>query len=143
MRALSKFVVVAAIALLIAAGCTAKGDFECPDGMEAFTEFNVYFGQEKGDGSMVQEDEWQRFLADTVTPHFPDGLTVLDVRGQWFDSRNVRLHKESTKVLNVLVPGETTDAIMASIRDISDVYKEEFEQQAVFQTSLPACAGVY
>ena len=32
---------------------------------------------------------WDAFLADTVTPRFPDGLTVLDARGQWRDSEGL------------------------------------------------------
>ena len=111
--------------------------------MDAFVELNVYFGQEKGNGGTVTEEEWQTFLADTVTPRFPDGLTVLDARGQWLDTNEGRLYRESTKMLNVLVPAETADASVASIREISDGYKARFEQQVVFHTTLPACAELY
>ena len=136
-------IAAAALCLLLAAGCAVGGDFKCPDGMDTFTELNVYFGQEKGDGGTVSEEEWQTFLADTVTPRFPDGLTVLDARGQWLDTGEGRLYRESTKVLNVLVPSDASDASVAAIREISDIYKARFEQQAVFHTALPACATVY
>ena len=136
--------IAAAVAfLLLVAGCAVGGDAICPDGMDPFTEINVYFGQEKGSGETVAEEEWQSFLADTVTPQFPDGLTVLDASGQWFDTDEGRLYRESTRVLNVLVPVDTTDSGVAAVRDISDIYKQRFEQQAVFYTSLPACAAVY
>ena len=126
------------------AACAPGGDTVCSEGMDAFTEINVYFGQEKGGGDTVNEDEWQGFLADTVTPHFPDGLTVLDARGQWFDTAEGRLYRESTKLLNVLVPAEDVDASVAAVRDISDIYKAQFDQQAVFFTVLPAaCAAVH
>ena len=108
-----------------------------------FTELNVYFGLAKGSGETVTEEEWQSFLSDTVTPRFPDGLTVLDARGQWFDTEAGRLYRESTKLLNVLVPADATDSGVNSVHDISDVYKRRFEQEAVFYTSLPACAAVY
>ena len=108
-----------------------------------FIELNVYFGQEKADGTTVSETEWQAFLANAVTPRFPDGLTVLDARGQWLDTSEGRLYRESTKVLNVLVPTDAADAGVASVQAISDEYKERLEQQAVFYTSLPACAAVY
>ena len=111
--------------------------------MDSFTELNVYFGLEKGSGETVSEEEWQSFLADTVTPHFPDGLTVLDARGQWLDTDAGRLYRESTKLLNVLVSADASDGGVGSVREISDVYKQRFEQQAVFYTSLPACAAVY
>ncbi len=111
--------------------------------MDQFTEVNVYFGREKGDGAMVTEDEWNGFLADTVTPRFPDGLTVLDARGQWLDTTEGRLYVESTKLLNVLVPSDATDAVLLSVQAMSDEYKSRFDQQAVFYTTLPACAAVY
>ena len=124
-------------------GCTADGQFSCPEGMDQFTEFNAYFGLDKGDGASVTEGEWLDFLAEAITPRFPDGLTVLDARGQWFDTDEGRLYVESTKLLNVLVPVDSADAGLASVRQISDSYKEHFNQQAVFHTALPACAAVY
>ena len=136
-------IIAAALCLLFTVGCVVGGDFECPDGMDEFIELNVYFGQEKGEGGTVNEEEWQKFLADTVTPRFPDGLTVLDARGQWLDADEGRLYRESTKVLNVLVPADASDAGVVSVREISDVYKARFDQQAVFHTALPACAEVY
>ena len=111
--------------------------------MDQFTELNVYFGQEKGGGASLSDDEWRNFLAEAITPRFPDGLTVLDARGQWFDTSEGRLYVESTKLLNVLVPVQSAEAGLASVRQISDSYKEQFDQQAVFHTALPACAAVY
>lgn len=132
----------AATLVLLAAACVNEG-IGCPQGMDDFVEFNVYFGQEKGDGTSVTEDEWAAFLADTVTPRFPGGLTVLDARGQWLDAGEGRLYRESTKLLNVLTPAGDEENSAAKIRDISDAYKARFQQQAVFLTALPACARVY
>ena len=133
----------AALLLLLAMGCAAAGQPDCPEGMDGFIELKVYFGREQGDGSVVSEAEWQDFLAETVTPQFPDGLTVFDAKGQWFDASQGRLYQESTKVLNVLAPADASDAALASARRISDAYKERFNQQAVFHTARPACAAVY
>ena len=100
-------------------------------------------GWRKRGGETVSAEEWQTFLADTVTPRFPDGLTVLDARGQWFDTDQGRIYRESTLLLNVLVPADAASDGVAAIREVSDIYKERFEQQAVFHTALPACAHVY
>ncbi len=143
MRFRATWIAAAVACLLLASGCAAGGDPVCPDGMNFFTEINVYFGLEKGSGVTLTEEEWQSFLADTVTPRFPDGLTVLDARGQWFDTTEGRLYRETTKLLNVLVPADAADTGINAVRDIADDYKQRFEQQAVFYTSLPACAAVY
>ena len=113
----------------------------CPEGLEPFTEFNFYFGLETGDGSEVTEEEWRTFLADIVTPRFPDGLTVLDARGQWLDADANRLYRERTKLLNVLIPAEVSADAKRSLDEIARGYLEQFNQQVVFKTSSPACAG--
>lgn len=143
MRIPRLFVAVAALSLLAAGACAVDGGFQCPDGMEPFTELNVYFGLGKSDGSTISEREWRGFLADTVTPRFPDGLTVLDARGQWFDTAEGRIYRESTKLLYVLVPIDTNEASVNALREISEVYKRHFDQQAVLHTTSPACAEVY
>ena len=115
--------------------------WRCPDGMEPFTSFNYHFGQENSDGSVVSETEWSEFLAYVVTPRFPNGLTVFDAQGQWLDTVADRLYREGKKVLNILVPSEATADAKQTLDEIADVYVERFGQQAVFKTSVPACAG--
>ena len=53
MRLPAAIVAAAALCLLLAAGRAVGGDFECPDGMDTFTQLNVYFGQEKSGGGTV------------------------------------------------------------------------------------------
>ncbi len=132
---------LATLSGLVALSCSDADQVTCPKGLESFIEFNIYFGSEKGDGSEVSDAEWQAFLADEVTPRFPDGLTVFDARGQWLDTDADRLYREGTKVLNVLVPSETVDEAKQAIDEIADLYVEEFDQQVVFKTSGQACAG--
>ena len=87
------------------------------------------------------EVEWQAFLAEEVTPRFPDGLTVFDASGQWLDAEADRLYREGTKVLNVLVPVESVEEAKWALDEIADDYVERFDQQVVFKTSRRACAG--
>ena len=129
------------IAALALAGCSATVDERCPDGLTAFTEFNFYFGLAKGDGSLVSEAEWDAFLADTVTPRFPDGLTVYAARGQWLDTATDQLYREPTRVLNILTPRDDLDASLAALDEIADRFVERFDQQVVFRTTRAACAG--
>lgn len=114
---------------------------ECPEGYESFIEFNLYFGLEKGDGSEVSEQEWQDFLAEVVTPRFADGLTVFDAKGQWLDVDTDRLYREGAKVLNILVPIDAADSGKVAVDEIAEIYVGRFDQQVVFKTGKPACAG--
>ena len=65
-------------------------------------ELNLYFGRDKPAGGEVSDAEWAVFLADTMTPQFPAGLTVIDARGQHRDPAGV-IGSERTKLVVVVV----------------------------------------
>ena len=62
-------------------------------------EYQLFFGR----GS-VADQAWAEFAADVVTPHLPDGFTVLDAEGQWMNPATHRISSERTKVIVVAVP---------------------------------------
>ena len=129
--------------MLLMAACTGASDdvVACPEGLEPYVAFNFYFGLQKGDGEEVTDAEWQTFLAQEVTPRFPDGLTVFDAAGQWLDTDADRLYREGTKVLNILVPADSAESAKRALDEVADVYVEQFDQQVVFKTSAQSCAG--
>lgn len=87
---------------------------------------------------MVSEEAWRSFLAEEVTPRFPDGLTVLDAAGQWRDGSGA-IERERTKLLLVLAPpGE--DALQRT-DEIADAYRRAFSQSSVLQVVTEACVS--
>ena len=87
---------------------------------------------------MVSEEAWRTFLADEVTPRFPDGLTVLDAAGQWRDGSGA-IVRERTKLLLVLAqPGENA---MQRTDQIADAYKRAFGQSSVLRVVTEACVS--
>ena len=67
-----------ALALL---ACGDGGEEPCPEGSDRYAEYQLFFGRSTIEGGEVSDEAWAAFLADTVTPRFPDGLTVLDAAG--------------------------------------------------------------
>jgi hypothetical protein len=61
----------------------------------------LFFGRAIGTQGEVSETEFQDFLASTVTPAFPDGLTVFDSQGQWKDAAGAVV-RERSKVVTIL-----------------------------------------
>ena len=120
-------------------GCDAIFDKGCPDDTERWIEFQLYMGRAEPDGEVVDDAEWDAFLADAVTPRFPDGLTVLDGIGQWRGSDDV-IQKESSKVLIILAPSDDEDA-EALIEEVIDEYKLEFDQESVLKTVRKTCVA--
>ena len=96
---------------------------------------SLYFGSTMPDGSVSPED-WQRFLAEEITPRFPDGLTSWTAAGQWRNGSGI-LEKESSFVLHV-VHADTVQANEA-ILAVMKIYKESFRQEAVLRVRSTAC----
>lgn len=103
-------------------------------------EHRVFMGRGDGDVEVVDDEAWDAFLADVVTPRFPDGLTVLDASGQWRNPEG-SIERERSKVLLIMAPPEA-DALRL-INEISDEYKQRFNQEAVLQAVTDACVSFY
>lgn len=125
---------------LAAAACAETETPDCPDGAEEWVEHRVFMGRGDGDVEVVDDAAWAAFLADVVTPRFPDGLTVLDASGQWRNSAGL-IERERSKVLLIMAPPEA-DALRL-INEISDGYKQRFNQEAVLQAVTDACVSFY
>lgn len=97
----------------------------------------LYFGLSMPEGGAVSETQWQGFLADTVTPRFPDGLTVVSATGQWRDPKAEpgKTFSEQTKIV-ILVRADTSVAARA-VAEIKAVYLKRFHQISVLQTDQP------
>ena len=87
----------------------------------------------------MDDSEWDAFLADAVTPRFPDGLTVLDGMGQWRGSDKI-IQKVSTKVLIILASDNDQDAKVL-IDEVIDEYKSRFDQESVLKNLSKACVA--
>jgi hypothetical protein len=88
----------------------------------------LYFGRVHAAG-VVGEEEWAAFLAEEVTPRFPEGLTVWLADGQWRDGTNRVTVREPTFVLEVVHPHRANRD--AHLKAIVTAYKQRFAQQSV------------
>ena len=110
----------------------------CPAGTERYAEFRLFFGRNRGGVEVVSDAGWRVFLAEEVTPRFPDGLTVVDAAGQWRDPSGT-IERERAKVLLVLAaPGAKG---MRRIGEIAEAYKRTFGQESVLRTVGTTCAS--
>ena len=110
----------------------------CPPGTAPFAEYRLFFGRSHGAVEVVSEAAWRAFLADEVTPRFPDGLTVLDAAGQWREGSGA-IARERTKLLLILA--EAGADAMRRTDEIAAAYKCAFRQSSVLRVVTPACAS--
>lgn len=103
---------------------------------EKFYRTELYFGRSKPRGGVVSEAEWTAFLADTVTPRFPDGFTVLTAIGQYRE-KSGRIVSEPSQVVIFLYHGRAKMESRAKIEEIRAAYVKKFEQESVLRVDLP------
>ena len=103
-------------------------------GVAPMLEYQLFFGR-----AAVSDQAWADFTAQVVTPHLPDGFTVLDAYGQWMNPATHRVAREPTKVIVVAVPD--TPASVAAIDAIERVYRTQFHQQSVGTVVHPVCGA--
>ena len=135
------FATVAALAAcVLILSCSSEAQTNpCPDGTDPYTEYRLFFGRGDADNRQVVGDQqWEKFLEDTITVEFPRGLTVLDAYGQYTDSAG-NLVKEDTRVLIILVSPDADSA--PGIDRIIEEYKQRSSQQGVLREVRPACAS--
>jgi hypothetical protein len=125
--------------LLLLAGCAAAPQ-PCPVGASSVTIAEAYFGRNVKTRAPVTEAEWARFMADTVTPAFPDGLTVLDGTGQWRNAAG-QISREDSKVLLLVLPGQDKAAAAARLAPVTAAWKARFAQDSVLTVFRQGCAG--
>lgn len=133
----------ALLALPLLAGCAAQPAATvaaCPPGTEAATVAEAFFGRNAAGREVVSDDDWARFMAEVVTPAFPDGLTVLDASGQW-RGRDGRIARERAKVLLVALPGGTAAEALERLAPLRAAYRARFGQESVMVATRGGCVG--
>ncbi len=110
----------------------------CPAGQTRATTAELVFGRNVGDRLGVSDEDWKRFIDEDVTPRFPDGLSVLDVQGQW-RAPGGPIVREPSKIVYLVLDGGPDDP--AKIAGIREAYKRRFHQQSVLLISRLACVA--
>ncbi len=109
--------------------CAGESDVH-DDHAPEWLQTELYFGLLDGDGEEILESQWTDFLDSNITPRFPDGLTVLDVYGQYMLSSG-DIIKQQTKILLVL--HEDTDEYAQKIDTIISEFKALYNLEIVLE----------
>jgi hypothetical protein len=138
--------------LLLAAGCshqpvtaspqavapTLAGDPAHPGHTAGWVDTKLYFGLGPADepAKGISESAWRAFLDKEVTSRFPDGLSVIDVYGQWQGKSETTPERIRTKLLIIDYPD--SDDNRARIEAIRSAWKKLTGDQSVMRVTEPA-----
>lgn len=124
------------VVMLLGSGCASLAP-PAPGGDWLRTE--LYFGRAipaSVGGGEVTDEAWDAFVAEEITPRFPDGLTVAPVAGQWRDATSGQVVRERTSVVVIYHPpgrdaGERVEAVRRA-------YQRRFAQDSVMRVTSRA-----
>jgi hypothetical protein len=125
--------------LLLLAGCAAPQPRCAGMSGDAEVTIQLLFGRSIKGGGRIDDEAWRDFLARSVTPRFPDGLTVLEGSGQWRQRATGTIVSEPSTLVEIVTatPPETfrkLDAIRAE-------YRDRFAQESVGLVVNESCAS--
>lgn len=119
----------------VAAAPTLQGDSAHPGQTKSWVDTRLYFGlgpvahPEQG----VSEADWRGFLDGEVTPRFPDGLSVVDVYGQWQGKNQTTPERLRSKMLIIDYPDTTENR--AKVEAIRSAWKQKTGDQSVMRVT--------
>lgn len=117
------------------AAATAGGPTPVPCGAPVMREV-LYLGRLIGDTGMVSDSAWEQFVAEVVTPAFPDGFSVVSGVGQWRGADG-KIISEPNKMVIFSTPGSAETE--AAILRIGAEYRIRFHQEAVLHEHSSTC----
>jgi hypothetical protein len=118
--------------------CAQQQPLTCVAPLKPAVEVDLYFGRAIAGGGEVSDADWASFLATEVTPRFPDGLSGIDMAGQWRGPSG-EISRERSKMLVVIVFDAPAHA--PKVQALIDAYLKRFRQREVLRTERPLCAG--
>jgi hypothetical protein len=130
---------LAAFAIVVMTSGCAPLPVHCAPPFHMMASAEMIFGRNIGDRPGVSELAFAEFVAQEITPRFPDGLTVVDGNGQWRDHVHGSNVRERAKVVLMTFADDAqkrTDLIA-----IANSYKRKFAQQSVLTQVRNACVS--
>lgn len=133
--------ILAALPFLLLAGCTPPPPPALCEGIPGSPGVTVelYFGRTMKGDAKIDDAAWNAFLAESVTPRFPSGLTVIEARGQWRQRATGRVISQPSSVVVIVTDGSKAD--YEKFEAIRADYKTRFAQESVGLVSSRSCAA--
>jgi hypothetical protein len=114
------------------------GDPAHPGQTSGWVDTQLYFGLGPADSpdKGISETKWREFLDREVSTRFPDGLSVVDVYGQWQGVKQTTPERLRSKLLIIDYPNsqENRDKVEA----IRSAWKKQTGDQSVMRVTQPA-----
>ncbi|MCU0984310.1 MAG: DUF3574 domain-containing protein [Acetobacteraceae bacterium] len=106
----------------------------CAAPAPSFVQSTLYLGRSIPAGGEVNDEALARFVAEEITPRFPEGFTLVEGSGAWRDRARGDTIRERTMIVILVHP----PARRAAVEEIASAYARRFGQQSVLRVESPA-----
>jgi hypothetical protein len=127
------------LVLLLLAGCSAPPPRCAGMPGDAAVTVQLLFGRSLKGGGAIDDAAWRDFLARSVTPRFPDGLTVLEGSGQWRQRATGRIVSEPSTLVEIVT--DASAQTFSKLDAIRAEYRARFAQESVGLVVNESCAS--
>jgi uncharacterized protein DUF3574 len=135
------WVFLSAVTLSAVAGCSrAPAPAQPSPTASTVVSDRLFFGRNIPTGGTVTDSAWGEFLAEVVTPRFPNGFTVWSTQGQWRGADGAIVHEPGFVFEVEHPPGQPADSAFANI---AAEYCRRFQQESVLRVRAPAEQWLY
>lgn len=100
-----------------------------------FLRTELFFGLDKSTGGQVSSEDWEKIVAEVVTPRFPNGLTVDDALGQYLDGK-IFVREKSKRLILIYPRKYKTPQDERSKRFVRHISKS-LTKKSVLRVDLP------
>lgn len=112
----------------------------CPlPGQSRYAVAELFFGRDIPGRGPLTDVEWEDFAAHSITSQFPEGFTVMDGDGQWYDQASGKLVREPSKILVVAADPESD--LRTRLGSVITAYRTKFKQRSVGVITSEACGA--
>ena len=133
-----RHVACALAALAVFVPVSVRAEEACRAPAQSKLAIELMFGRNVEGRLVVTDRAWTRFVADEVTPRFPEGFSVVDASGQYRNARGGIAFEPSKLMVIVAAEGAQTEDSVAAI---VAAYKMKFNQRLVGVLTRVVCAS--
>jgi len=99
----------------------------------------LLLGRNIGDRLGVSQRDFAQFVDREISRRFPDGATILDASGRYYDAARKKTLREPSKLVMIVLPQGAQD--QDKLDAIMTAYRIRFRQQSVGLILREACVS--
>ena len=119
---------------LVPGASSTRDTRPAPAPERSWVKSELYFGARVADGTLISPEAWSAFLAEVITPAFPDGLTVIQANGQMRGSDGVIRRQPTWVVVILRHVGALEDQ---RIRSVISSFRSRFNGAELMRVDIP------